>query len=143
MKQFGFKNFHFLAIPLLPVSWPKVGTSACRGPAHNAQLIGRSFLAKMMRHPLLSSNPPPPRLHLPGIIPPLRSSAGLQDGKVWGAPPVGHALSDDVDSQHSRDLGWATNLSGNGHAKSCTQSQSQSAPAPPTPPRVPSPQVIG
>ena len=48
MKQFGFKNFHFLAIPLLPVSWPKVGTSAFRGPAHNAHsLILRSLNSRL------------------------------------------------------------------------------------------------
>ena len=41
-----------------------------------------------------------------------------------GNQPVGHAVRDgvDVDGQHGRDLGWATNLLGNGHAKSCTQS---------------------
>ena len=66
---------------------------------------------------------------------------------MWRVPPVGHAVSDDVDRQHSRDLGWVTNLLGNGHAKSRTQCalslSLQSAPAPPTPPRVPSPQIVG
>ena len=28
---------------------------------------------------------------------------------MGGEPPVGHAVSDDVEGQHSRDLGWATN----------------------------------
>ena len=46
-------------------------------------------LFKKGRHPLLSSNSP--RLHLPGIIPPLRSPAVLQDCEVWGEPPVGHS----------------------------------------------------
>ena len=39
-------------------------------------------LLKRGRHPLLSSKSP--RLHLPGIIPPLRSPAVLQDCEVWG-----------------------------------------------------------
>ena len=39
-------------------------------------------LLKRARQPLLSSNSP--RLHLPGIIPPLPSPAGLQDCEVWG-----------------------------------------------------------
>ena len=62
-------------------------------------------LLKRTRQPLLSANSP--RLHLPGIIPPLRSPRS-----VGGEPPVGHAVSDDVEGQHSRDLGWATNLLG-------------------------------
>ena len=60
---------------------------------------------------MLSSNPPPaPPAR--GIIP-LRSPAGLQDGEMCGGPPVGHAFrDDDVDGQHSRDLGWASSLLG-------------------------------
>ena len=119
-------------------------------------------LLKRTRQPLLSSNSP--RLHLPGIIPPLRSPRS-----VGGEPPVGHAVSDDVEGQHSRDLGWATNLLGmllvimlkasiveilDGqptcwacNLRSATTSSppatGRSTPAPPFPPRVPPPQVVG
>ena len=40
-KQFGFSDFLFLAIPLFSVSWPKVGTSACRRPAPRLGLVSQ------------------------------------------------------------------------------------------------------
>ena len=63
-----------------------------------------------------------------------------------GNQPVGHAVSDDVEGQHSRDLGWATNLLGMQFAVCHNQlaaATGRSTPAPPIPPRVPPPQVVG
>ena len=80
-------------------------------------------------------------------IPSLRNGKHPNVKKCENPPAlVGHAVRDDIEGQHSRDLGWeptcwACNLQFATTAS--LPATGRSAPTPPTPPRVPPPQVVG
>ena len=59
---------------------------------------------------MLSSNPPGSTYQVSYLFSVLLPACRI--AKCGGGTPVGHAVTDDVEGQHSRDLGWATNLLG-------------------------------